>query len=115
MKSLLPDYHIHTTLCNHAWGEMEEYIEHAISIGLGEIGFSEHMPVMPEPHLCMSYDDLPFYIQRVKELRERYCGRISIKLGAEIDMDPGRTDEIKKIIDTSDFDYIIGSVHYLDD
>jgi histidinol-phosphatase (PHP family) len=114
MKIQLPDYHIHTTLCNHAYGEMEDYVERAIEIGLPEIGFSEHMPVMPEPHLCISYDDLPFYIDRVKKLRDRYSGRISIKLGGEMDMELDRTDEIESIIETYEFDYIIGSIHYLD-
>ncbi|MFC1651159.1 histidinol-phosphatase HisJ family protein [Candidatus Latescibacterota bacterium] len=114
MKIHLPDYHIHTTLCNHAYGEMEEYVERAISIGLEEIGFSEHMPVMPEPHLCISYDNLPFYIDRVKKLRDRYSGKINIKLGAEMDMELNRTEEIETIIETSEFDYVIGSIHYLD-
>ena len=90
MNYRLPDYHIHTTLCNHASGEVEEYVERAIEIGLEEIGFSEHMPVMPEPHLCMSYDDLPFYIEKVHELCDRYCDRITVKLGAEMDMEPHR-------------------------
>ncbi len=115
MNIKLPDYHIHTTLCNHAYGAMEEYVEHAIGIGLEEIGFAEHMPVMPEPHLCMSYDDLPHYIKRVKELRKRYRNKITIRLGAEIDMDSNRLDEIETIIKTYDFDYVIGSIHYLDD
>ncbi|MFC1539345.1 histidinol-phosphatase HisJ family protein [Candidatus Latescibacterota bacterium] len=115
MTIRLPDYHIHTTLCNHAYGEMEEYVEHAINLGLDEIGFSEHMPVMPEPHLCLSYDDLPVYIDRVKKLRDRYSGKINIKLGAEMDMDLNRADEIKTIIESSEFDYVIGSIHYLDD
>jgi len=114
MKITLPDYHIHTTFCNHAYGEMEDYIERAIEIGLEEIGFAEHMPVMPEPHLCISYDDLPYYIERVKELSDRYKDKISIKLGAEMDMDLNRADEIENIIENFGFDYIIGSIHYLD-
>lgn len=114
MKIQLPDYHIHTTLCNHAYGSMEEYVEQAISIGLAEIGFSDHMPVMPEPHLCMSFADLPRYIDRVHELQDRYSGRITIRLGCEMDMVADRTDEIKEIISTSGFDYVIGSIHYLD-
>ena len=115
MSMKLPDYHIHTTLCNHAYREMEEYVEHAIEIGLEEIGFAEHMPVMPEPHLCMSYDDLPYYIKRVKEIRDRYSDKITIRLGAEMDMDIDRIDEIESIIEQFDFDYVIGSIHYLDD
>ena len=114
MKITMPDYHIHTTFCNHAYGEMEDYVERAIEIGLEEIGFAEHMPVMPEPHLCISYDDLPYYIERVKRLRDRYRDKITIKLGAEIDMDLNRADEIESIIENSGFDYVIGSIHYLD-
>ena len=115
MKIKMPDYHLHTTLCNHAYGEMEDYVEHAINIGLEEIGFAEHMPVMPEKHLCISYDDLPFYIERVKRLRDSYSDKITIKLGAEIDMDLDRVDEIESIIENSEFDYVIGSIHYLND
>ncbi len=115
IRIALPDYHIHTTLCNHASGDMEEYVERAIQLGLAEIGFSEHMPVMPEPHLCLSYDNLPFYIYRVKSLQDRYSDRITIRLGGEIDMMPEKYGEIEKIISTYDFDYVIGSIHYLGD
>ena len=115
MSTMLPDYHIHTTLCNHASGEMEAYVERAVELGFGEIGFAEHMPVMPEPHLCLSYDDLPYYVERVMALRERYAGTITIRLGAEMDMDLDRVDEISRIIEQYDFDYVIGSIHYLGD
>jgi len=111
---ILPDYHIHTRLCNHAEGEMEEYVERAIETGLTEIGFSDHMPVMPEAHLCMSYDDLPWYVDRVHELRDHYRDRISIRLGCEMDIEHDRLDEIRDIISAYPFDYIIGSIHYLD-
>ena len=111
---ILPDYHIHTRLCNHAEGEMEEYVERAIEAGLTEIGFSDHMPVMPEADLCMSYDELPWYVDRVHELRDRNRDRISIRLGCEMDIEHDRLDEIRDIIGAYPFDYIIGSIHYLD-
>ena len=110
----LPDYHMHTTLCNHATGTMEAYVERAIDAGVAEMGFSEHMPVMPEPHLAMTLDDLPVYIDRVRRLQDVYGGRITIRLGAEMDMDLTRADEIAGILDRYPFDYVIGSVHYLD-
>ncbi len=110
----MPDYHIHTALCKHARGGMEEYVERAIEIGLDEIGFADHMPVMPEPQFCMGWNDLPVYLARVRELRERYRDQISIRLGCEMDIVPGREDEIRNIISESGFDYVIGSLHYLD-
>ena len=114
MSIVLPDYHIHTSLCNHAEGEMEEYVEHAIRIGLKEIGFSDHMPVMPEPHLCMGYDQLDYYIDRVCDIRERYRERITVRLGCEMDIVGDRIGEIEDIIHKYPFDYVIGSIHYLD-
>ena len=38
------DYQVHTSLCGHATGKMEEYVERAIELGLAEIGFSGHFP-----------------------------------------------------------------------
>jgi histidinol-phosphatase (PHP family) len=115
MRNPLPDYHIHTHLCKHATGAMEEYVEHAIGAGIVEMGFADHMPVMPEPQFCMSDADLPVYVSRVLELRERYRDRITIRLGCEMDIVPGRIDDIEHIIAAYPFDYVIGSIHYLND
>ena len=117
MSTILPlvDYHIHTPYCKHAVGEMEAYVERAIELGLEEIGFSDHMPVMPEPKFCMGYEDLKPYIRRVRELRERYAGQIAVRLGCEMDIVFDKVDEIRRIIDENEFDYVIGSIHYLDD
>lgn len=38
------DYHMHTPLCGHAQGEMEEYVEEAIRQGLKEIAFPTICP-----------------------------------------------------------------------
>ncbi len=38
------NYHTHTYLCGHAYGEIEEYIKNAIEGGITELGFSDHMP-----------------------------------------------------------------------
>lgn len=115
MIAKLPDYHIHTPFCKHASEDMESYVKSAIELGLEEIGFSDHMPVMPEPQFCMGYEDLNNYIDRVRELQSRYEGRIAILLGCEMDMVMNRLDEIRRITEDYGFDYVIGSIHYLDD
>ncbi len=93
---------------------MKAYVERAIELGFSEIGFADHMPVMPEPQFCMDWDDLPIYVDRVHALQDRYSGRIDIRLGCEMDIAPGREEEIRSIVERYDFDYVIGSVHYLD-
>ncbi len=37
------DGHVHTRLCNHAVGEMAEYVEQAVQRGLTTIVFLEHL------------------------------------------------------------------------
>jgi len=108
------DYHIHTKYCNHAWGEMEEFVERAITLGFDEIGFSDHFPwmIQDKEKLAMNYDEVPIYINRVKELQEKYQ-QIKIRLGAEMDYVPERIDIMKEYCDKYDYDYIIGSVHHI--
>ena len=40
---LRTDGHVHTSLCNHASGTMEEYVKAAIGKGLEAIVFLEHL------------------------------------------------------------------------
>ena len=53
------DYHMHTPLCGHAIGSPEEYVVQAIKVGLKEIGFSDHAPMVhkPMPGITMTMDE----------------------------------------------------------
>lgn len=39
---LLANYHTHTSLCGHAIGKVNDYVEEAIKLGLKELGMSDH-------------------------------------------------------------------------
>ncbi len=112
---MLIDYHIHTKLCKHAVGEPEEYVEQAIKMGFVEIGFSDHNP-MPgdyDPENRMIVSQFPEYLDMVCELQKKYSG-IDIKLGVEVDYFPKYVDYVKKFVDENRFDYVFGSIHFLD-
>jgi histidinol-phosphatase (PHP family) len=111
------DYHMHTPLCGHAIGSPQEYAKQAIKIGLKEIGFSDHAPMAhkPMPGITMALEDLPEYNAMIDDVRKRYASQISIKIGLESDFLPGYENETKSIIDSYPYDYIIGSVHFIDD
>lgn len=114
---MLVDYHNHTTLCHHAVGTMEEYLDRAVEIGVNEYGFSEHSPWMiqlPHEPLAMSYEEMPGYVRRVLELREQYAGRLTLRLGIEVDFVPSRMDIARQHLAAHPFDYHIGSIHHLD-
>ncbi len=109
------DYHMHTTLCGHAIGSLEEYVKHAISIGLKEIGFSDHAPMVHErlQGVTMDYRQLPLYHRLIDNVKEKYKDQLSIKYALEADYIPGFEDKTKAIIGGYPYDYIIGSVHYV--
>lgn len=111
------DYHMHGNFCGHATGELEEYVFEALHMGFIEIGFSAHLPkvVDPDPYHAMLEDDLPRYVALVCELRERYAGRITIKLGIEADYFAGHEAETRRLIEAYHFDYVLGALHFLGD
>ncbi len=110
------DYHMHTTLCGHANGSVEEYVQHAIKIGLKEIGFSCHAPMVHErlQRVTMDFSQLPLYHQLTNDMKVKYAGKLSIKIALESDYIEGFEQQTKAIIDGYNYDYIIGSVHYVD-
>lgn len=109
------DYHLHTPLCGHAGGTMREYVQAAVARGLSEIGFADHLPLLTrrDPSLTMSQEELPLYIEEIESLRKEFP-EISIRAGIEADFFPALVEETAALIERYPFDYVIGSVHFLD-
>ncbi|WP_456432267.1 histidinol-phosphatase [Nitratifractor sp.] len=105
------DLHNHTPLCNHAEGSPEAYVETALSQGVDIFGFADHAPMDFDPEYRMGFAQMEEYERTVRDLAERYKGRIEILLGYEVDYLPGHMDE--RVLHAS-VDYLIGSVHFLD-
>lgn len=110
---MLADYHLHTPLCLHAEGHPRDYATQAEALGLAEIGFSDHNP-MPEffDNWRMPLADFPRYLDMVAEARADHPS-LPIRLGLECDYLAGRESWIEQQAQMTDFDYLIGSVHYV--
>lgn len=112
------DYHIHTKMCGHAEGEMEEYIAAARRRGLQELGFSDHIPMyfLPveerDPSVAMREEDLPRYIQKIKDLQKSFYPW-PIKIGIEADYISGMEAKLAEILTQYEFDYILGAIHFI--
>lgn len=117
--SRLYDYHIHTSLCGHAEGEMEEFVQVAITRGLKEIGFADHLPMYfrseteRDPSIAMTEAQLPMYLAEIQRLNEQYP-QMSIKCGIEADYIPGQEQRLAEVLKSYNFDYVLGSIHFLD-
>ena len=106
------DLHNHTTLCNHANGEIYEYIDKAIESGTMYLGFSDHAPMDFDPKYRMSFEDMKKYENDILNLKEKYKDKIEILLGYEVDYLKNHMDE--RVLNAK-VDYLIGSVHFIDD
>jgi len=100
------NFHTHTTYCDGK-DTARELVEKAIKLGCRQIGFSGHSytETGDEVPWCMSREGTERYKSEIRELKKEYENKIVILLGIERDYFS---------MDTSDdYDYSIGSVHYV--
>ncbi len=113
------DYHVHTARCGHAGGAMRDYVLTALSRGLSEIAFTDHVPLYflpgedPDPAIAMTRAELPGYVHEVRALKEEFAGRIDVLLGLEADYAEGHETALEEILRAHDWDVILGSVHWV--
>jgi histidinol-phosphatase (PHP family) len=74
------DGHVHTSLCHHASGSMEDYVLAAIDRGLERLFFLEHLEVGINYFECtwLSQQDFDDYFQEGLRLREKYGDRLFV-------------------------------------
>ncbi len=113
------DYHIHTSRCGHAEGLIEDYVEKAVEKGIEEIGFSDHFPMdilgfSAETICSMNFEELEDYLEDIDTLNSKNKKRINIKTGVEMDYQSSIEEKLKEFTGDSRWDYIIGSVHFID-
>ena len=96
--------HTHTKFCDGR-NSVEEMVLSAIEQGFSVIGFSGHSYIPGEDYWTMKEKGTDEYIAEVKRVREKYGDKIEILLGLEYD--------VLSRCDTREYDYIIGSVHFV--
>jgi len=120
---VIVDYHMHL---RDSAGELdftveraERWVETAVERGLDEIGFSEHgyyfeqtRHLWDEPWMLERCGhDLDDYVGAVVEAKER---GLPVKLGLEVDYFPGKERETAEALAPYPWDYLLGSVHFVD-
>ena len=108
---MIKDYHMHPTIVQDR-ERFHAFAGKAIEEGIEEICVTDHMPLS----VSNAADRIPAgrvedYCRTVRELAREYEGRLSVKLGIEIDYHPDYTDEIEAVLKAGDYDYVIGSSH----
>jgi histidinol-phosphatase (PHP family) len=120
---VIVDYHMHLRnpreeISHDIWS-VEPYVVAARAAGVDEIGFTEHGYYFTQLRTLWSVSyqterciyDLGTYVDAVLQARER---GLPVKLGLEVDFVPGREDETRALLAPYPWDYLLGSVHWID-
>jgi histidinol-phosphatase (PHP family) len=121
---LLTDYHVHlrpddtgaTADGAFTAANAERYREAAEERGIGELGVAEHVYRFTA---ALDVWEHPFWREWARDDLDAYCGFVrdetDLRLGIEADFVPRREDRMATLLDGRDWDFVIGSVHFLRD
>ncbi len=98
------DLHTHTTYSDGN-NTPEEMVLSAIEKGLETIGISDHSFTDFDSSYCVKQGKLEEYIREIENLKTKYSDKIKVLCGIEQDLYSGLPEY--------NFDYVIGSVHYI--
>ncbi len=111
------NYHTHTYLCNHANGNVEDYVKEAIKHGFEELGMSDHVPYKKgmfdfcddeysrnEPYQYrMTFEQLDSYLNEIDECNIKYGDKIRVLKGFEAEYIPGNDSYYRFLLDKVDY------------
>jgi histidinol-phosphatase (PHP family) len=120
---MLTDYHVHlrpddlsARAADHfTEANAERYLEAAREAGVEELGVSEHIYRFEAALAIWRH---PFWEENAIDDLDVYCEFVRttpLRLGIEADFIAGAEDRIASLLDSRDFDFVIGSVHFLGD
>ena len=120
---MIVDYHMHLRdpegSLDFRVEAVERFVEVAVERGVDEIGFSEHVYYFRQTEEIWT---VPYQADRCRHDLDAYCdavveakGRgLPVKLGLEVDWVPGRADRLAELLAPYPWDYLLGSIHFLD-
>lgn len=109
------DGHVHSRLCHHARGEMEEYVQAAVAAGLKKIIFLEHYETGIDyfESTWLTEADFVYYHGEGRRLADKYQGEIAIGTGVEVGVNPDHLQATVDFLGKFNWERIGLSYHYL--
>lgn len=117
------DYHVHTDFSDDSIYPMEDVVKKAISLGINELCFTEHVDYGMKPraqHYLKGVMDsntnchYESYQAEFLRLKQKYLDDIHLKFGIEFGMQVHTISEFEKDFKTYPFDFVILSCHQVE-
>lgn len=131
---MFADYHVHTEFSDDSNYLMENVVKDAISKGINEICFTDHVDygikrdrddprgILKRPGgkgepewMDVANVDYPRYMDLIKQLKEKYKSKINIKTGLEFGIQVHTIPLYQKLYNRYCYDFIILSIHQIND
>lgn len=107
---MLTDYHLHTSFSNDSQTPMEDMVQRAISLGLDEICFTEHVDYGVKNVVNCDY---AAYFQALQIIREKYAGQLTIRGGIEFGVQLETIPYYNQTFQQYPFDFVLFSCHQI--
>lgn len=112
---MLCDYHLHSAFSGDSKQSLASICEQAIEKGIEEIAITDHEDrSWPENNPKFVINDFTHYFQSIEFCRQTYGHALQIRTGLEIGLHPKRMAEYASLLKDLPFDFIIGSLHEID-
>ncbi|MDR2940962.1 MAG: histidinol-phosphatase HisJ family protein, partial [Clostridiales bacterium] len=108
------DYHIHSDYSTDSYEKLENILISAINKNLDEIMLTDHFEFDGKGGLIPGSYPFDEYIKIFDFYKEKYRGKINLKLGIELGVEPHVKLPAEKLLSRANFEYIIGSSHNVD-
>lgn len=109
------DLHVHSEYSSDGKASMEDMINQGIKKGLKTICFTDHMDYdYPNKYKYEFQLETEGYLHQLQIMKEKYKSQIEILTGIELGIQPHVTDRMNDLVNKYFFDFIIGSVHVVD-
>lgn len=107
----ISDYHIHSEFSGDSNQNMKEIFDKAISLNLEEVAITDHLEYDIEGMTEKWVLNLEKYVKKVLEYKEMYKGKLDIKLGVEVGIQPHTREYLENEVSKYPFDFVIASTH----
>lgn len=114
---IITDLHVHPSPWRDGPGSFHSFVRAAIRHDIVVLGFAEHGPtVSSDPrYRGLNEQEIEAYVEDVRNLKDEFKGVIQIFCGLELDYHPDYLDRFSALRRTFPLDYILGSIHVIDD
>lgn len=118
MKNIKLDCHIHTHISPDSKASLEEICKSALKKNIGSIIITNHFEYYTgkkDGKLSMDMDCIDDSLREIDEYRTNLKGKLEVLFGMEIGQIQYWPKHVKNITKSYPLDYIIGSIHKLED